>query len=911
VRTSTVSFHRAGPGCRLARGICLCACVFAVLTGAVACTPIAHPWAGLHWPAAVVPQTSDTAPGFAQSPKTSDPADQQSGHRTASREAAPGGEQSSGPECRTIADRRDARSPRAASDSRLATHATDDVTNNLEVLRRAEWILSAEALAAAERIDLLRRPAHRQPDWKAALRDSNPVARANAAIALARLGDPQVIEHLAAAAGDPALPLPVRCASAEAMGELPAGAAVGLLRELCDQYADYPRPDQQPEAPYLPELHAELLRALGKHALPEDEDRLLEALGSPSAQVRLEALRAWMIRCRPRGTLPGTTEQTAGAEFASGKQPLWASCELPPEVIDQRSHGDWRVRAAALRVIGLARPPRAFEYVESGLQDFDWRVRVAAIEALALLGDEPARARLADLLGDRSERIRAAAVAALAKTGDREKVFEAAEDQSWRVRRAVAEALARWPGEKSAVLARRLLADPSAEVQVAVVEAVGQWPLEHSAPLLLEAMDRPSLMTRQAATRCLARKWPEAAQFVPEAPAQRRRELIEQLRSRLSADLPAIDSAAPYARRPAAGANSEGPQQTSGIDRGDSSSARRAEVDSALVDAVEHSLAGGEIASLGRYGAGLLPALEKIVLERGRPLPEAVYQQVLPRLDPSFAALAQLAQGGLRERRRAASQLAALAQTGPISRLAAERLVQLVVPEQDVLVWHDALSAVRAAPGEDAIRLAYAGLSHPEPEVRRLACELLAERPDPRHLKLLAPALEDRHPAVRLAATGAWGLSARSAHVTAAHALRRLAARGSAEERLSAAVAMAQAGDPAGKAALERLCFHPDPEIRRRVAQQMGELADPEFAPSLVRLLDDQLSVARAALESLPKVVGRDVAARQEDPPPDTAERMRRWREWFRQQGAGRFKAGLKAAAGVASEYHGTDAGRY
>jgi len=247
----------------------------------------------------------------------------------------------------------------------------------------------------------------------------------------------------------------------------------------------------------------------------------------------------------------------------------------------------------------------------------------------------------------------------------------------------------------------------------------------------------------------------------------------------------------------------------------------------------------------------------------------------------------------------------------PISRLAAERLVQLVVPEQDVLVWHDALSAVRAAPGEDAIRLAYAGLSHPEPEVRRLACELLAERPDPRHLKLLAPALEDRHPAVRLAATGAWGLSARSAHVTAAHALRRLAARGSAEERLSAAVAMAQAGDPAGKAALERLCFHPDPEIRRRVAQQMGELADPEFAPSLVRLLDDQLSVARAALESLPKVVGRDVAARQEDPPPDTAERMRRWREWFRQQGAGRFKAGLKAAAGVASEYHGTDAGRY
>lgn len=727
---------------------------------------------------------------------------------------------------------------------------------DLEVLGRPEWILSPAALAAAEQAapltnrrwrhpgleDLLARPAGRQPDYLAALDSPEPVIRANAAIALARRGDPSGAGCLAAAARDPALPVPMRCAAVEALGELPGPAVLGLLRELSDQYG-------QPERAsggggfYVAPLHAELIRALARRGAAEDEARLLQALRSPSADVRLEALYAWRMR---------------GAQASA----------LPAEVIDQRSHGDWRVRAAVLYLLGQHRPPRTHEYLEAALADYDWRVRAAAIAGLGLVGDEQTHRLLVELLADRSERIRAAAVDALAAAGQREKVLETAGDASWRVRCQVARALARWPEESSARVAQQLLADPSAEVQLAVVEALSAWPLERAGDLLLSAMDRPSLLTRQAAARSLAAQWPAAADFMPEAPAERRREMLGELRRRLSAQLPGAGGTPPMGQAGAGasqtGAGSPEPPATD-----------------AAVAAVWHLLAAEDYDALGRFGPALVPALERIVFEFHQPLPEPVYAEVLAPSEPVFAALEQLATGGLMERRRAAAQLAERAGKGPLPSLALERLVQLAAAERDVLVWQDALVVAASAGSQWAERLAYAGLSHPEPEVRRQACVLLADHPDPRHLRLLAPALEDRHPAVRLAAIRAWGLSGRQAAIAPPAALRCLVASGSSAERFEAAVALARVGDPSGKAALERLSFDFDPDVRRRVAEVMGELGDAAFVPMLVRLLDDRASVARAALQSLPKVVGRDVAEQQAPPPADTTERIQRWRRWF------------------------------
>ena len=62
-----------------------------------------------------------------------------------------------------------------------------------------------------------------------------------------------------------------------------------------------PRP---PSSPYLPELHAELVRGLARRVDAGKEPRLAAALASPAPAVRVEALRAWAAS-RKRRPPPG------------------------------------------------------------------------------------------------------------------------------------------------------------------------------------------------------------------------------------------------------------------------------------------------------------------------------------------------------------------------------------------------------------------------------------------------------------------------------------------------------------------------------------------------------------------------------------------------------------------------------
>ncbi len=62
--------------------------------------------------------------------------------------------------------------------------------------------------------------------------------------------------------------------------------------------------------------------------------------------------------------------------------------------------------------------------------------------------------------------------------------------------------------------------------------------------------------------------------------------------------------------------------------------------------------------------------------------------------------------------------------------------------------------------------------------------------------------------------------------------------------------------------------------IRRQVAATMGQVGDPSFAPTLVRLLDDQHNVRLAALEALPKVVGSGNGV----PAGDLGEQIEYWK---------------------------------
>jgi hypothetical protein len=105
---------------------------------------------------------------------------------------------------------------------------------------------------------------------------------------------------------------------------------------------------------------------------------------------------------------------------------------------------------------------------------------------------------------------------------------------------------------------------------------------------------------------------------------------------------------------------------------------------------------------------------------------------------------------------------------------------------------------------------------------------------------------------------------------------------------VEAAVALTRLGDPSGPDALERLAYSSDDAVRLQVAAAMGELARAEFLPALIRFLDDRQSIRRAALESLPRVAGRDVAEEASGGARganghvlDFAQRIDLWKQWY------------------------------
>jgi len=697
--------------------------------------------------------------------------------------------------------------------------------------------------------DLLAGPEPPRADLRTALDDRDPTVATNAAIGLARLGDADGIDRLAEGVRTPTLKLPIRRAAAEALGRIAEPSPVEFLRRLLDRYGPQNDRGANGATHPIPELHAELIRGLAAHVDPADDPRFLEALGSPAAEVRREALLAW----------------SAGRHGT-----------LPVEAVDLRTDPDPRVRTAALASLAHRQHPQAPEYLTAALDDRDLQVRLAAVAALGALGGGQAHETLEQLLDDPGEVIRAGAVAALAAAGAEPTVLEAADDKSWRVRLEVARALADLPPPAAAATARRLIDDPSLAVQCRTIASVADWPRAQAGPILLAGLQKAGYTTRKQAARHLAALWPEAAKFPVDGPPERRAEVLARLRDRLPREIGLHDAAGPDV--PGAAPVQPAPPPIS-----PQTIAHAQRLVAALSDPrVAEPARRQSIASLRTLGPDLVAALEALAVDRGVALPEAVYRDVLPPCAPVFRALNRLVSEDVAVRRAAARELAKLAERRPLGRLAAARLAAVALVETDALVWQSVLDAIAADPGEPASRLACAAIRHPSPEVRRRACEHLtahgAHAPD--RTALLRQALHDESPSVVRAAVRALAASGR---IDEADSLKRLLLATDEWVCLEAATALGRLGDPSGPPALERLSYSADHAVRREVARAMGQIGDPSLAPSLVRLLDDQPDVRRAALEALPKVAGRDVAAAPGRPPPSVAERVESWKRWHRQ----------------------------
>jgi HEAT repeat protein len=717
------------------------------------------------------------------------------------------------------------------------------------VLARADWIQAVPPRDGQPALpyhwrhpcleDLLSRPAGHRVDLRPLLADKDPIVAGNAAIGLARFGDPVGSMRLAATVRAPQLRLAMRCAAVEALASLDAAEVLPMLRELIDQYGTIKRAAvgiTAAPSTYVAELHAELVRGLARHVDAASDPRLSAALHNAPPLVLVEALHAW-------------------AASRSG--------QLPVSVADLRSHGDARVRAAALQTLVARRHAQAGQFLIEALHDNELQVRFAAIGGLGVLGDAASQAKLKELMKDRIDGVRAVAVQALARAGAREAVLEAAGDTSWRVRVQVAAALAAYSGREATAVAAKLLDDRSVEVQRTTVAMLAQWPLERAGPLLLAGMGKTAFLTRKNSAEALSSRWPAAGEFPIEGPPPRRQEVLQRLQLRFQEQFSSLDRQALRqalaGRSPPAGPTPEQLDRAAGL------------------------LQRQDLQGLKDFGPGLVAALEQLAIDRHQTLPEAVYREVLPHDQPVFGVLARLASEKVVERRRAAEELAASAQKAPLSRLAVNRLAQQVAAEPDPQVWENVLLAVACDSGEPARRLACAAISHRVDEVRRRACQHFASHPDPACVSVLLPALQDPSQPVVIGALRALGAIGR---IDDPQPVRQLLRSDNEEVQLEAAAALVRLGDPSGAPAVERMAYSQSFETRAAAARRMGELADPSFTAALLRLLDDpRVTVSRAALLSLPKVVGRDVAQATDGSPVGTAEQIRRWKQWYAEGG--------------------------
>ena len=251
-----------------------------------------------------------------------------------------------------------------------------------------------------------------------------------AARALARTGDPAVVEPLFALVRDRYAAQPCRQTAAEALGEMGAPAVEFLTAALKDSNADVreaaARVLGNVGAPAVASLEIAMkdsnadvrevsAKALGAIGGPSAIEILSVALTDSSAAVRQSAARA-LARL---GAAPDGGQ--AGAAYYWVEKRDWNECvrlgaAAVKPLVATLKHRDKVVRRAAAQALGKIADPGAAKGLVAALGDSDQQVRQAAVEALVRIM-APAAKPLAAALLDGNATKRRLATEVLDRTG--------------------------------------------------------------------------------------------------------------------------------------------------------------------------------------------------------------------------------------------------------------------------------------------------------------------------------------------------------------------------------------------------------------------------------------------------------------------------------------------------------------
>jgi len=642
-------------------------------------------------------------------------------------------------------------------------------------------------------------------------------------------------------------------------------------------------------------VEAELIRGIGRRVAPSRLpdvanwlNRPLSHAGTPSVGDlrRAELHRAAIDACQLYALhLQSRSQPIDLRDTEIWPQTLWNCVDDP----------DPHIRSGYGRLLAIANDAGAFDALTNQITDTNREVQETALQTLGLLKTDQARARLREYM-TRKSLLRKTALQGLAAFGDRE-LIRYVDDEDARVREELARQLSNFPGSIAQPALAKLITDRVAFVQTAAVEAITFWPNEWSLPLLLHGAVEGAYQTRNDCLTLFAQRSGSVVQ-----PFQARTEIAARRQNAMQVAVEQ-EIAYPLILRPA-------DHTPDALEPGD---------DSERIAEIKHRL--NLAVNLGRTAGGFeeewfrnlppedLPALEKVYHESEPAYQDYLLQKVLPPLSPEFAALQRLELNDVDQRRKAAGELRQIGQSRTLSAIVLERLSDLMVREQDAVVWRDVIAAVQHDTSDSVVRIIQLAVNHHWSDVRIRGCQYVIEHGRPEFAPWMQRLFQDPNPAVQLLAIRAAGRCGDRSVITAMSGgesqsemigLEGLMRSFSGERHLAVVESMARLLDPRGLDELNRLSYSEDWRTRRAAIEVMAETGQTRFLDRLINILwldgESRPEVEIAALAAIEKMIPLIEHPAELAQAPTRQEKAAIWHRWWEQR-TGKTAGGFPSTA--------------
>jgi len=684
-------------------------------------------------------------------------------------------------------------------------------------------------------------------DLRRAARDGNPVVRRNAAMVLAQLGDASAVDVLYEAAEQQDLQPLIRGKAIERL--------VDLARHMDNpsKVIDFQRlmaifHQRKRATDGSRHIRRAILHAAALTDDPQGRNVLVAMLGSDDPALRHAALEAL-----------GEVQMT----------------ETPPAVVAALNDRNPRIVLAAIHTLsrwgGDEMARRYGELVASG----DESVRLAAVRQMALAPSKDAATLLTGLLKDPSITVEREVVATAEKLGEVTVLEQALTIPRWRVRKAAVEALGRMKSVRSLGALAALTGDDSYNVRLAVAKALGDIGVPATAPTLVTLMEDSAASVRREAAAAFTRI--SGVDLHDYDPLQQPWKNADALaRARAWADEHGKTAA------PSAGDTSRGTDASGGTGGAVGTGGATDPEVARLIEAL--ALPPGEhrqlaVASLVRMKGAAVTPLEAAVDARSPEIATAILDDVLPAIDPLYAALKELRAADESVRRQAAIRFSIAAKGRRLPQAAWLRAREALAGETDGQVRRLLTERLYEAGCTGLDDTLIHGLKLADPRSRQSAALFLGRLKSLKAVPHLIEALKDERTNVQHAA--AWALG-QIGDPAAVDPLRLALRTSDIQGRLAFGAALARLNQQIGRDELIRIMDETTTAVQVQAVEAMADAPHADYVPILIQRLNDaNPRLTAAATEALRKITGQDFGYRPQAPADVRARALDAWRRWY------------------------------